>query len=141
MKTSVFGLVLLVLCGCASGGGGGGDDTVPVFLTPADVPCEYVVMDTIQERSSVSVPSPSQGRESARNRERVLGRAGARLGADAVVVIPFERLPFRVAVSRGESQMVPVTYEGEAVRYSDPTCGAAAKSRAPSGQNAASAPA
>lgn len=40
MRSSVIGLVIFALPGCASGGSGDGNGTVPVYQTPGDVPCE-----------------------------------------------------------------------------------------------------
>ena len=54
-------------------------------------------------------------------KERLLGEAGARAGASAVILPPPEsptRLPVLV-----EGRPANLTFEGKAVRYLGPTCG------------------
>jgi hypothetical protein len=125
MRQMEIGLVALTVLSCASGGSGGGDEPIPYFPTPSDVPCAYEVIDTVRATGSVSIGFPSQGRGVDSNKDRVLGRAAARAGADAVIGL--ETPPQRVAaaVPRGETRQITVTYRGGAIRYLDPGCAVA----------------
>ena len=129
MRSSVIGLVVLALSGCASGGSGGEDGTVPVYLTADDVPCEYEVIGAVRETASVTVGSSTRAGDSyfGHVQERTLGQAGARAGASAVIVVEPSVPREAVAVVKGSTRRVWTTFEGQAVRYLDPTCGLAAQ--------------
>ncbi len=120
MRSSVFGLVILALLGCASGGSGDGDGTVSVYATAGDVPCQYEVMRTVRAEGRIS-----SDREFQREMERVLGRAGAGVGASAVIAGGARQVRGTARGSGGtvRTQWGPLTFEGQAVRYLDPTCG------------------
>ena len=121
MRNSVIGLVIFAFSGCASAGSGGGNETVPVYLTPGDVPCEYEAIRAVSGAGTVSYGSSAPRRDFQWVRQRILGRAGARVGASAVIVAePRDTLWFGVAA--GQTRRVLTTFEGQAVRYVDPTC-------------------
>jgi hypothetical protein len=121
MRSAATGLLILALFGCASGGTGGGERTVAVYLTEDDVPCEYEVMRTVEETCTEIRPT-RMGISLECQRERVLGEAGAGMGADAVIVAEDEFPKLLPTVVEG--QPVHRKFEGQAVRYLDPTCGA-----------------
>ena len=61
--------------------------SVMVYASAADVPCEFEVMRRVEAQGVVPFPPPSRA-DQERERDRVLARAGARVGADAVVAVP-----------------------------------------------------
>ena len=96
-----------------------------VYEADDEKPCEYQEMHPI----SVSVSaSEVGGRSQAEARDRELGLAGARVGADAVIVPDLgpEKLPFLVGSrSRAAGVIPPPTqtrFEGMAVRWIPETC-------------------
>jgi hypothetical protein len=125
----------LFLAGCASSGGipseGAPADgapavatSVPVFDSAEDVPCAYEVIRTVRGESDASTGGSPDRYE--RERERVLGRAGARIGANAVLVEPVSEMrgvQRRVVVSAPAGSPPPLPpapnlqFEGEALRY------------------------
>jgi hypothetical protein len=123
-----------LLFACAAGCASAGDPTeqvasVPVFDSPEDVPCQYEVMSTVRGESPRSAGGSPAAYE--RERARVLGRVGARAGADAVLVEPVEDLAGvqrRAVVSApaGSPPSIPpgpaLQFEGEAIRYVAGTC-------------------
>ncbi len=110
-----------LLVGCASGGSGG-PSSVPVYTGSSAVPCRYEVIRRVE--GETTVPFVSDRAVFERERARVLGREGARLGANAVVVAEARAIGgTQVAMPANQ---VPSTrtirFEGDAVRYVDPTC-------------------
>jgi hypothetical protein len=116
-----------LLAGCASGGGAanGGPSTVPVYTGASAVPCQYEMMRRVE--GETTVPFVSSREVFERERARVLGREGARLGANAVVVADATAIGgTQVAIPANQIPSTRVIrFEGEAVRYLDPTCGSA----------------
>ena len=101
-----------------------------VYTSEHDVPCEYEVIRTVRAQSS-------EGYRSARDflsaQSRLLGRAGMRAGADAVLARNLESGPLTVdkvggsgSRSRSSTGMPTSTFEGRAIRYIEGTCGGAA---------------
>ena len=122
MRNSAIGLMIFALLGCASLGTGDGGETVPVYRATYDVPCMYEVMDTVSAQRTYSSSYTGDDAEAGAGAlEPALGRAGARAGADAVIVVGQPSATVRVP---GPGQP-PQWVEGEAVRYIDPTCGPA----------------
>lgn len=116
-KTSVIALLtpLVFLVACASSGTPDGPP-VPVFFDPAAVPCAYEVMGPVQE-------DVDRGTDVERAATRVFGRAGARRGADAVLM---DRTNPRMTVERidpNEGLPQRMTLEAILLRYSAPGCG------------------
>ena len=115
-----------VFAGCASGGGAPvGSSTVPIYEGAAAVPCQYEVIRRVEGETTVPFLSGRDVFE--RERARILGREGARFGANAVVVPD-------PATLTGTQRAVPanqvpstrtIRFEGDAVRYLDPACGSA----------------
>ena len=114
--------------GCASGGGGN-LPPVQVYALTDELPCEYEVIQTVSGSSSRSSRSMA-GYQAIR--ADVLGRAGADIGADAVIAPEIDE---RVGVQRravrdpsGRVQYVDPPparrYSGEAIRWVPGTCGA-----------------
>ena len=104
---------LLVACASA-----GGPDVppVPVFFDPDLVPCAYEVVGPVREQVD-------RGTDVERAARRVFGRAGARRGADAVLMDRTSG-PFRVVrVDMDQRQDERVTLVADLLRYSDPGCG------------------
>ena len=105
--------------GCASGGGGNNLPPVPVYTSTDDVPCEYEVIETVRGSSS---RSPRGSAALQRIRDNVLGRAGAGIGADAVIAAPPE--PGRAMRERPPpSTPRLLRFSGEAIRFIPGTCG------------------
>ena len=104
-----------VLVACASSGEPS-PPPVPVFFDAGDVPCAYTVMGQVAEETAPE-------RDFERLARRVLGRAGARRGADAVLVerggLTVERIDFADRPP-GDQR---ITVEGDLLRYSDASCG------------------
>jgi hypothetical protein len=116
----VLALGVVVAGACASSGEPQ-PDPVPVFFGVEQVPCAFERMGPLREEA---LP---EGDYEAMVR-RVLGRAGARRGAHAVLVDDERRLPFRVetrgAGSRVEAGPSRITVAGEMIRYTEAACGA-----------------
>ncbi len=120
MRSNFVGLLIFALLGCASGGTSGGEGNVSVYRTVDAVPCDYELIQTVEATCTISNPSRLNMNTEC-PMARVLGEAGARVGADAVIVAEPEfpaRLPFTV-----EGRPLELNFEGQAVRYLDPTCG------------------
>lgn len=108
--------------GCATGGPGE-EEVVPVpVYAKHDAPCEYEVIRRVEARGYVGDP-----RDFVEVRDRELGRVGARVGADAVILATGTgpvKLPFIV----GDPEMArnrPIsstTFYGEAVRFDTTNC-------------------
>ena len=119
---SLLGAILLV--GCASSGGGSGAETVPVYTRVQDIPCQYEVLETVRASGSIVRGSPGAFQMA---RARALGRAGARVEADAVFVPPPDPEDRGTARRReiGNEPIEPilVTFVGQAIRFIPGTCG------------------
>ncbi len=109
--------------GCASGGGGNDLPPVRAYASTDELPCEYEVIETVSGWSARSV----QGSRTAYERIRadVLGRAGADIGADAVIIPEIDDF------QHGGRQLRPLPlppllrFSGEAIRFIPGTCDAA----------------
>jgi len=97
--------------------------TVVVYPSGADVPCEFEVMRRIQARATVPFPPPSRV-DQERERDRVLARAGERVGADAVVAVPGRQLGSGTIGIQVDTMPTTMTmeFEGEAIRLLPGTC-------------------
>ena len=103
--------------GCASGGGGNDLPPVQVFASTEELPCEYEVVETVSGSSSRRSSSMA---DYERIRDDVLGRAGADIGADAVIA-PTVRV---VIGDGGRRRTAPplLSFTGEAIRFIPGTC-------------------
>ena len=112
---SLLGAILLV--GCASSGGGSGAETVRVYTRAEDIPCQYEVLQTVRASGQI-VRAPGAFE---RAQARALGRAGARVEADAVLVPP----PDWSTARRREvtNEPISVRFVGQAIRFIPGTCG------------------
>jgi hypothetical protein len=116
--------LLSFVCGCASAGAGAGDTPVPVYLRTSDVPCAYEAMGRVG--GFVMVTSV---RQYVAERDRVLGREGARAGADAVLIPATQREPDRDNVGLqfrsvgGVTQTSELRVSGDAIRFVSDGCG------------------
>ena len=116
-KASAVALLapLVFLVACASSGAPD-PPPVPVFFDPAAVPCAYEGIGPVRE-------DVDRGTDVERAATRVFGRAGARRGADAVLMdrtnprFTVERVDFR------EDRPPRITLEAVLLRYSAPGCG------------------
>lgn len=107
------------LVACASSGEPS-PPPVPVFFEAEAVPCAYTVLGRVSEEAAPE-------RDFERLARRVLGRAGAQRGADAVLVerdegFTVQRIDFgdpRPADQR-------ITLGGDLLRYTDASCGGGA---------------
>jgi hypothetical protein len=97
--------------------------TVVVYASGADVPCEFEVMRRVQAQASVPFPPPSRA-DQERERDRVLARAGQRVGADAVVAIPGRQLGVGTIGVQVDTmpRTIPMDFEGDAIRFIPGTC-------------------
>ncbi len=113
---SLLGAILLV--GCASSGGGSGAETVPVYTRADQIPCQYEVLETVRAYGSYDFRIHGAFEMA---QARALGRAGARVEADAVLVPP----PDWSTARRREvtNEPIPVTFVGQAIRFIPGTCG------------------
>ena len=122
MRVSALTATMLV-AGCASSGGSGdGPSTVPVFANESEVPCRFEVNERVVAEGTVTIP-PDRG-EHEREQRRLLGREGARMGADAVL-LPQGRVAVAtavVAVPANQTTTIPITFGGDAIRYLPGTC-------------------
>ena len=110
--------------GCASGGGGNDLPPVQVFASTEELPCEYEVVETVSGSSSRRSSSVA---DYERIRDDVLGRAGADIGADAVIAPEIdERGTVRRGVVGGGVQPPGppplLRFTGEAIRFIPGTC-------------------
>ena len=112
--------------GCASAGTGTaeGPTSVPVYLTAAEVPCRFEVIERVEGQGMAASLE-----EYERERSRVLGRAGARVGADAVLIPEGRPEPGRGSVgvqvrgtSAGGRISSTMEFSGDAIRFVDATC-------------------
>jgi hypothetical protein len=112
-------LLGLLLAGCASAGRHA-DDRVPVYRADLDTPCEYEFVASLRVEASVL---PHKARDYERVRARELGRAGARAGADAVI-LPDTRQSLPFVVENASTTLVPKPFwfEGDAVSWISGTC-------------------
>jgi hypothetical protein len=111
----------ILFAGCASSGSSE-SSAVPVYATESEVPCGFEVMERIEVQGSISLP-PTPG-ESEREQRRLLGREGARAGADAVL-LPQSRTAVGsavVAVPANQSTTIMVDFVGDAIRFLPGTC-------------------
>ena len=113
---SLLGAILLV--GCASSGGGSGAETVPVYTRVQDIPCQYEVLETVRASGSIVRGSPGAFQMA---RARALGRAGARVEADAVFVPPGDSSERVIAVPLDGRRTE--RFVGQAIRFIPGTCG------------------
>ncbi|MBT8403634.1 MAG: hypothetical protein KJP18_07250 [Gemmatimonadetes bacterium] len=105
----------LAVGGCASSGEPE-PPPVPVFFSTDEVPCAYEVMGLVREEVIVE-------RDMDRVRRSALGRAGARRGADAVLVEGSERFRVeRMDMARRDVGPQRISIEGDLLRYTDATC-------------------
>ncbi len=111
--------------GCASAGGGNDLSPVPVYAATDPLPCEYEVIQTVRGSS------PAQNSRAAFERIRadVLGRAGANIGADAVITSERNQGGTQRGWARQPPQPPPppprpplLRFEGEAIRFIPCTC-------------------
>ncbi len=115
---SLLGAILLV--GCASSGGGSGAETVPVYTRADQIPCQYEVLETVRAPGSFDITIHGAFEMA---QARALGRAGARVEADAVFVPPPD-VPEGFAVRREvTNEPILVTFVGQAIRFIPGTCG------------------
>jgi hypothetical protein len=124
-RVASVGLALVAM-GCASAGAAPGAEEgrepVPVYARESDVPCRFENVQTV--RGSASVTSYE---EFAREREKVLAREGARVGADAVLLPASEErrgVAVTARVGPGGVQRLPtqISFEGQAIRFVEGTC-------------------
>ena len=115
---SLLGAILLV--GCASSGGGSGAETVPVYTRAQDIPCQYEVLETVRASGSVVQTMPGVFE---RAQARALGRAGARVEADAVFARPPRGTRRPIDANEPISVSVTVTFVGQAIRFIPGSCG------------------
>jgi hypothetical protein len=111
-------LLGLFLVGCASAGPAADEEpTVPVYGPNEKTPCEYEAIGPVRAEAWVGLQN-ARGYEEARAQE--LGRVGARIGADAVI-LPDTRvqLPFSVP---GAPTRTLLRFEGQAVTWIEGTC-------------------
>ena len=109
--------------GCASSGGGDDPPPVQVYAATDELPCEYEVIQTVSGSSSRSTGG-SQSRYVS-IRADILGRAGADVGADAVIAAELPVGTQRRGVSRSGDLPPPpprISYSGEAIRFIPGTC-------------------
>ncbi len=109
---------------CASSGNGGDLSQVMVYLSSDDVPCEFEVIGQVSGFAAVS-----SLRQYERERDRILGREGARAGADAVLIPDTQREPgrdggLRVTQVGGVPQQTEARFSGQAIRFTSDDCGA-----------------
>jgi hypothetical protein len=109
--------------GCASAGGGAVElSPVPLYVAGSTVPCEYDVIRTLRRSSAVR---PRSQTDYERMRADLLGRAGAEIGADAVLVDRVEDATSgtqRRAVVTGGPPPSGFQFEGRAIRFRMETC-------------------
>ena len=114
--------LLSLAAACASAGTPPATEaTVPVFDSRDDVPCQFEVMRTIRGESNATTGGSPAAFEQERG--RVLGRVGARAGADAVLVEAVGEMAGvqrRVAAPAGS--LPNLQFVGEALRYLPGTC-------------------
>ena len=114
---------IVVLTGCASSGGpGDGPSAVPVYASESEVPCRFEVIERVEAQGMVTVP-PTPG-EQERERSRLLGREGARVGADAVL-LPQRRTGVGtavVAVPVNRTATITIDFVGDAIRFLPGAC-------------------
>ena len=118
-------LFAFFLTGCASAGSGGeGDPRVPVYRADEETPCEYEFIGTVVAEVPAQVGS---GPDFEAEREKKLGEAGAKKGADAVILSEI-RLPFAIGSVttagqfRAAPSQEPRRVEGKAVLWIEGTC-------------------
>jgi hypothetical protein len=122
MRPIWMSMFVVAVSGCASSGGGETIASVPVYDSVTDVPCAFEVARTVRGESSARVGGSPFAFE--RERAVVLGRAAARAGLDAVLVVPVEEgVQRRATASSSASADVPrLTFVGEGLRCTDAGC-------------------
>ena len=110
--------------GCASGGSGVDERTsVPVYRLDEQTPCEYEAIGPVSAEATIDLRG---SRDIPLTRSRVLGRAGAEVGADAVILKDSEEREPTVDTDPRSGDPVPIQirfrFEGEAVTWIDGTC-------------------
>ena len=117
-------VMMMTLLACASSGtSAGGPSTVPVYAAEAEVPCRFEVIQRVEAEATLSL-TPSVRDDQDRERRRLLGREGARVGADAVL-LPQTRNPVGnavVAVNPNQATTITVDFVGDAIRFLPGTC-------------------
>ena len=112
-------LVSVAVIGCASSGPRVDQDSgVPVFRFGQETPCDYESIGTVIAETTIY-----SGDDYRTVRVRALSDAGARMGADAVI-LPDPGLPARLPFVVQGQQSAPrqVKFEGEAVQWIEGTC-------------------
>lgn len=111
-------LVPIGLAGCAATPR---SDVAPVpVYTPETMPCEYEVIGDVRSTTGATFTSASAFEEA---RDRALGREGAEMGADAVLVPdPRAGQAVRREVTRRNEPPPLTTFRGEGVRFMSATC-------------------
>lgn len=96
---------------------------VVVYGSEADVPCAFEVMRRIEARATVPFPPPSRA-DQERERDRVLARAGERVGADAVVAVLGRSLGAGTIGVQVDTMPRTITmdFAGDAIRLIPGTC-------------------
>jgi hypothetical protein len=97
--------------------------SVTVYASAADVPCEFEVMRRVEAQGAVPFPPPSRA-DQERERDRVLARAGARVGADAVVAVPGRQLGASTIGIQVDTMpsTIRMDFLGDAIRFIPGTC-------------------
>jgi len=121
MQTGKWSLTVmgLLLAGCASNRSLTEDTPrVPVYQIGDALPCRYDSMQTVVTELR---DSPRSNQDYRLSVQRALGRVGAEVGADAVIVKDFVlRLPFALPGQSGPPSALRA--EGTAVRWISGTC-------------------
>ena len=112
-------LVCLVMAGCASAGYAG-PAPVPMY-TESEAPCAYEVLRTVRVQTTAS----GSQREFESTRRRLLGRAAAQVGGDAVIV-PDPGTGETAVVRPATGEPINISLEGQAVRWTEANCGGGA---------------
>lgn len=114
-------LLGLLLAACATSRPAAEENQqVPVYRADEKTPCEYEIIETVRVETSVD---PFKARDYEAVRDLELGRAGAKVGADAVI-LPDTRLwlPFSVQAASNPIAATPFSFEGDAVSWIAGTC-------------------
>ncbi len=117
MRKIFFGILLAVATGCATMGQPEEPPVIPVYEYPESVPCRFENIQPLHHRMSVVVRSGAHY-DSIRDRE--LAKLGAKIGADAVVLV--EQREDRPLAIQIETPMIAI-FDGTAIRYLENPCG------------------
>jgi len=112
-------LFAFTLVGCASSAPQIEDlPRVPVYQVGEETPCEYEQLGRVVAEQRNTGTTDGAYRDAM---QQALGRAGAKAGADAVIVRDFvRRLPF--AVRGADPPRAPRMFEGISVRWIEEPC-------------------